>query len=86
MRARTLIFLPRTMRGGVGVAMLPRVTTRATNNGMLATAVALHLETLVGEDPLVYIDGVALFDPARADRARRFALAFTGPNVSRRTA
>lgn len=78
LRPRTLILLPRTMRGGPAVAILPRVTDPTTTSGMLAVACALHLDSAVGEAPLAFADGDPLLDTSRARRARRFARAFLG--------
>ncbi len=51
---------------------------------MLAVAVALHFATRPGTPPLHYVDGDPLFDPARAERARQFAIAFIGGAAVRR--
>lgn len=81
---RYLTFLLRTGRGRFGVAILPTGVDSRTRDGMLAVAVALHFATRPGTPPLHYVDGDPLFDPARAERARQFAIAFIGGAAVRR--
>lgn len=79
-----LTVLPRLHSGGFAVAILPADVDERTRDGMLAVAVALHLDSRPGGDPLHYAAGDPLFDPRRAERARLFAIAFIGGAAVRR--